>query len=294
MLMREPALLALSRLTRRVHPKGTDRVLRLIHSPDRRPWSIEAIANTSEGIRFRVNTASFVEWLIFFYGSYEPSTQKLLRTYIGSSSTVIDIGANIGAHTLTMARLASAGSVIACEPNPSTYKRLLQNLELNNTSNVIPCQVALTDHVGKVTLFVPASSDPDQGTARLGPATHKTLGVSTLRRDASTVTVDAETLDHLKARLQLSEVSLVKIDVEGYEGAVLAGARNLLLGLHPVLIFEYQDRLWSAAGYELSAVLAELKVLRYEQFAFVTSKRSVPTPVGKASDVPPFANIIAL
>ena len=68
---------------------------------------------------------------------------------IKEGMNIVDVGANIGAYTILAAeKVGKDGKVIAIEPEPRNYEQLLENIKLNNFQNVIPKNIALTDHEG--------------------------------------------------------------------------------------------------------------------------------------------------
>ena len=179
------------------------------------------------------------------------------------------------------------GRVVACEPNPAVYRRLLGNVALNAAANVTTCQLALAGRPGRAPLWIPARDDADQGTGRLGgPA-------GSLRADAGSIEVEVDTVDHLAARLGLGDVSFLKVDVEGYEAEVLAGAHAVLRDCRPSLLFEHNRPLWQAAGHRLDDVLADLRALGYHEFWCIPSDRAGRIPLVDDEGAPPHANVVA-
>jgi len=128
---------------------------------------------------------------------------------------VIDVGANIGAYTILAAeKVGKNGKVIAIEPEPQNYKQLLENIELNNFQNVIPKNIALTDHEG----FTKLSLSPY-------PGKHTIL----FEKDkVGSIEVPIKTLDNLLEELNLNKVDIIKIDAEGAEMPILKGAEKTL------------------------------------------------------------------
>lgn len=264
-------LVRLAGLTRRCHPRGTGHLLVCLHNPYRRnKWSIETVVVTADGIRCCANTASFLEWRILFYGVHERAVQRFIRWHARPGSDVVDVGANFGFHTLLMAQIVGGGQVIACEANPMIYQRLLQNVELNRISNVVAQPVAVADGPGKAGLYVPRSGDANQGTARLAPPVELPVDLGCLRLDAECLTVETDTLDHICERTEAKDVSLVKIDVEGFEGAVLDGSRAMLQKWRPAVVFEYEQVHWEPAGYVLEDVVRVLCELGYDRWVVST------------------------
>ena len=246
----------LAAVTRRFHPRGTDRVLRLVHNPDDRPWSIRTEVEIKRyHQRFHVDTRSFLEWSLFFYGAYEAEVLRVIEKSLALSDGAIDVGANVGIHSAVMAScVGPGGKVLSLEPNTAVAERLRQNLALNKLSHVDVREVAASDTVGTATLWLPSDHEANQGTATMVPNT----GVAKLVRTAR--------LDDL---WELSNLRLVKIDTEGWEFPVLRGAERLLRSHHPRLLFEFAPETWSAAGCQWRECADYLLALGYYSLAIV-------------------------
>lgn len=158
-----------AQVSRHYQPRGMDRLLRALHPPDKRGhWSIQDRLRMRDGALVDIDTASWLEWRAFFFREYEPELTMMLRRYLRTGDVAIDVGANIGLHSLTMAGIVGpAGRIIACEPSPSVAAKLRRNLELNRERGVTPLEVAVSDREGLVELAVPAPSDANQGRANL-------------------------------------------------------------------------------------------------------------------------------
>lgn len=152
------------------------------------------------------------------YG-YEEHVQKAIYDHGRPGSTMLDIGAHIGSHTLSMAKAAGpTGRVIAFEPQPKIFRELVLNVAANDLSNVDFYWAAVGNHVGEIELS-PLNSGNEGGTNLAGGT----------GQYAPLVTVDS---------LALKDVSLVKIDVEGMEDQVLEGAKETFLANRPVILIE--------------------------------------------------------
>lgn len=126
----------------------------------------------------------------------------------------IDIGAHIGKYTVPIAKkLGNKGKVVAIEPDPDNFRALLQNIAVNNLYNVIPIQVACSSDNGE-TLLYKHPLDPS--------------GNSMVHKSRRSIVVQTKTLDTIVKDLGLTDVRLIKIDVEGAELDVLKGASNTL------------------------------------------------------------------
>jgi FkbM family methyltransferase len=134
--------------------------------------------------------------------------------------TVVDVGANQGVFTLFCADLVGpTGSVIAFEPDPEMFATLSNNAKANARHRVALHNLALGSQEGQLTLRI---SGLNRGDNRLIPPAQQCAG-----RQA---TVQVATLDRV---LNGRKVDLVKMDVQGWEGAVLKGMNELLASPNP-------------------------------------------------------------
>jgi len=136
--------------------------------------------------------------------------QAFLRRYLQEGDVCIDSGANVGLLTLTASRLVGkSGRVLAVEAHPQTHRYLTENVALNKAVNVETHHVALGAGTG--TVFLSEENEDDRRHVLTVPAG---------------VRVHAVELDDLIKHI--SEVHLLKLDVEGYEYEVLIGAARTL------------------------------------------------------------------
>ena len=166
------------------------------------------------------------------YGEFSEGEVVLFRQLVQPGAVVLDIGANIGAHTLHFAAaVAPGGAVIAYEPQRVIHQMLCANLALNGITNVR----ALLAGAGR-----------ERGIAQvpvLDYAAANNFGGISLGMGGPSETVDIIPVD----ALGLLRCDLLKIDVEGMEGEVLAGATATIARFRPVLYVENDRREKSAA-----------------------------------------------
>jgi FkbM family methyltransferase len=186
------------------------------------------LLTTKHDDRFRAELSSFLEWQLWAFGAYEEHLAKLFRHLTCPADRCIDVGANIGVHTIRLAKLVGpSGSVIALEPDGQIARRLRANIALNDLSNVQVHEAAASDKAGDgVVLHRPDPQDSNKGRASLLPHSYLTGS----KNSVSTTTID-DVAD--------GPVALIKIDVEGFEGAVVAGAARTIETSEPSIIFEY-------------------------------------------------------
>ncbi|MDA1061518.1 MAG: FkbM family methyltransferase [Chloroflexi bacterium] len=155
---------------------------------------------------------------------------RVLRTLVDPTRPSVDVGANVGVHTYFLARWTQ--HVYAYEPNPM----LAQRLRHGHLSNVSVSGLALSDRAGEATLFVPRIRGEDADP--YGSLERRAEELGSGPEAASRHEVLTNTLDAQRHR----DVGLVKIDVEGHEAAVIAGAAETLQRDRPVLLVELEQR----------------------------------------------------
>jgi len=153
-------------------------------------------------------------------GLFEPAETRLVTDLLQPGDTFVDVGAHIGWFTTIAARrVGSEGAVIACEPYPANAAALKENLALNDARNVRLVEMALGSQPGELSL-APAG---DSG------------GITALDwGQGKRVTADVTTLDEVTT--EVPDITLLKIDVEGWEPHVLRGGSAALLRAKHVLI----------------------------------------------------------
>jgi FkbM family methyltransferase len=272
----------LARITRWWHPRGTDWLLRRLYSPDRRQTDHIALAvDYGPDLLIHVDTASFIEWSIFFYGQYEPEVADLVRRILQPGAVAVDVGANIGCHTLVMARsVGSQGRVLAVEPNPAVRERLAANVALNRLANVEVLSCGLSDEAGEATFYVPPEGFPNQGLGSLCP--DPTL--------SNEVTVEVQTFDAIADARGMERLDLVKVDAQGMDLKVLLGARRSIEACHPHLLFEYDAGEWEKAGVSFAECRTFLADAGYTLHALYDV--GCLRPIGQ--DAPASANVLAV
>jgi FkbM family methyltransferase len=181
-----------------------------------------SVLATIKGVHFDLDLREVIDSSLFYMGSFAPEAEKHFPPHIPPGSVVLDVGANIGCYTFTFAKLVGpTGLVVAVEPTDRAFAKLRNNVALNSFANIRCLQVGLSDRdVGDVDVSF-QSSFPLNG-----------------RPPSSTQSVRLVTLDTLVSELRLDRVDFIKVDVDGYEAKVFAGARLVLERFRPSLFFE--------------------------------------------------------
>ncbi|MDR2614012.1 MAG: FkbM family methyltransferase [Candidatus Accumulibacter sp.] len=183
------------------------------------------------------------------YGEYSEIESGFLHHYLFKPGRIVEVGANVGAHTVGLAKAAEAKGeeMVVFEPQPVVFQNLCANLALNGLRNVRAWPFACGDET-EILHF----DEPDYDR-------HGNFGGVSMSRAEDGVGRVAVPCVRLDDFLGEGAVALIKIDVEGYEFAVLRGADETLRRWRPVLYVE-NDRvdeskaliewLWSR-GYRL-------------------------------------------
>ena len=264
-------------------PLGWERVVRTLAPPARFANSGVRVARQPEGYVFPVDRGTVIGWSVHFFGAYEPEVRTEIRRHLKPGAIAIDVGANVGWHTLLMAaRTGSSGRVYAFEPNDSTRRRLVSAVEANNFMQVTVDGRAVADRSGVSGFQAPLAGHVWDGTGRLtaGPGQDGLEGQE--RREGQTTTTECTTLDAFVAERHIDRLAFLKIDVEGWELSVLRGARHVLTALRPVVVFEYDAAYVSRSGGSAEDVTRCWSDADYELFAL--DPRRPPVPVTHLGD----------
>ena len=165
------------------------------------------------------------------YGQFSEGEVELFTQFISQGAVVLDIGANIGAHTVPLAQLVgSGGVVVAFEPQPTLHQILCANLVLNSIPNVLTYAMALGNCEGTCLIPDLDYSQPNN------------FGGISMDMVEEGVEVPLGKLDDF----QLERVDFIKIDVEGFESKVLEGAAETIARCQPIMYIE-NDRVEKSA-----------------------------------------------
>jgi len=164
-------------------------------------------------------------------GLYEKENLELLLKLLSNihNPVVLDIGANIGNHTLVFA--TAAKQVHSFEPIPMIHSLLQQNIEQNNLANVTVHNLALSDTDGEATIHMVSSGN--YGASSFDKRTE----------NSEAITVSQRRGDTLLSEQQIQKIDLIKIDVEAHEVYVLRGLKNTLQQHKPFITMEWNDPL---------------------------------------------------
>ena len=224
------------------------------------------------GYKIKFSETSEISRLIWIDKKYTLDAEEFVGDYLKENDVAIDIGANIGLVSFSSSRkVGTGGKIYSIEPQSTAYQNLLENIELNQFTNIIPINTALGDRDGKVSF-------------------------SNLRSDTMNFIQDEDSegsivpitkLDNLG--IDDSEISLIKIDVEGYEKFVLDGGRECIKKTL-CIYFEAIEKLYNKYGYSCIDVFRMLEDNGFKIFRLI-DKCIVPIKYDSVIEEP---NLLAI
>jgi FkbM family methyltransferase len=210
------------------------------------------------GLQWRLDLREGIDLAIYLFGQFERSTFQRYRRHLRPGAVAVDIGANIGAHTLPLAMLVGpSGRVLAFEPTVYAHAKLCANIALNSdlSTRIAAEQMMLTATESE-------SAPPSLPSS--WPLVHA------VSRDEvhggvpkSTVGARAGSLDSYLATRGIERVDFIKLDVDGYECTVLDGSAKTLARDRPILAFELAPDTLAGSGQSALGLLSRLFDLGY-------------------------------
>jgi FkbM family methyltransferase len=210
---------------------------------------LEVVRN---GIRWSVNPADYEHSDVFWRGSKDAWELFHLRRLLAPNCVMLDIGANIGYYSLTLAKAFEGQCQIhAFEPHPKTRSRLVRHIEWNNLSSTITAHPdAVTDAPGAARMV----ERPDNS------------GATRIDDGKQGFEVTTTTLDEFVDSIELPRIDCLKIDVEGVEARVLRGGRRAIAQFRPLILIEFWNHGLANAGSssrEVADLLADYNYVLY-------------------------------
>ncbi len=221
---------------------------------DRAPFTLQFFLNPQEftqGLLWQALTHNQL---------YEAATSLLFCRYLRPGDRVVDVGAHVGYYTLLAAALVGdTGQVLACELSLPNFHRLNYHLQINRFTQVQPVLGAIGDRCGEVSFFVNADNDGGHALWEVGAHPFNRQSAQALRQ----ATAPMRTLDSLLTAAG-PPLRLIKIDTEGAEPLVLAGAQATLARWRPpVVILEVNQFGLEKLGFSQMDVRRPLQALGY-------------------------------
>lgn len=167
------------------------------------------------------------------FGIWEPEITDLISKYLLAGQTFVDIGANIGYHSLYASTIVGEkGKIVSYEPLLRLGEQMNKSIKENNFSNIKIYNVALSDKIGKAKLSLVSEN----------------VGASSIQvvendRDVEgEIEVNIDLLDNFSDKF--TRLDMIKIDIEGNEFEALRGAEKLLKKFSPTVILEFSPHVY--------------------------------------------------
>lgn len=210
------------------------------------------------GLRWNLDLREGIDFSIYLLGAFERSTVVTLQALARPGSVIFDIGANVGAHTLGLARSAGTrGRVYAFEPAALAFAKLQRNLTLNPElqSRTQLRQVLFAEDL--------AACMPAQIYASWPLVTEEAVHPKLRGRLLDTSGAHVDTLDGFVEREAIEQLDLIKIDVDGHEYPVLKGGAKTLARFRPILLMEMSPYVQDEQKHGFAALVALIRELGY-------------------------------
>jgi FkbM family methyltransferase len=185
------------------------------------------------GFRYRGDLSCFLDWHVYFFGAYERPTLFFLRDLLRQrgGGVFVDIGANVGQHTLFMSRWARV--VHAFEPWHVVRGSIEEKIERNKLTNITVHPVGLGEAHEWLPYYAPLGANTGTGSFDKNHATDRNRPLGKL---------EVVKGDEYFEASGISNIDLMKIHVEGWERFVLLGLRKTLARSKPVVFMEISER----------------------------------------------------
>lgn len=200
-----------------------------------------------------------------YIGKFENTEIDFVSTYLQPGDTFVDVGANIGLFTiLGAAKTGDTGKVFAFEPVKKTYTRLLENKNLNHFSHVEIFNIGLSDEDGELEMV----------TSTEGFDAWNSFGKPTAGSNFTKEFVQTKKLSTWLREHNVSGISLMKIDVEGWEIPVLKGGMEFFKsGSAPDLLVEFTEENCINAGFSCRELYIVLAGAGYSMYTYDDNRR---------------------
>ena len=187
------------------------------------------------GIKVKVRHPNIFCWKDIEMGRYELNCFKFLSNIIKEEQTILDVGAHFGEYALLFSKLMKdTGQVYSFEPDPISYYILRDNVNMNSLFNVHIEKLCLSNHFGKSKLRTKSRfGDPISSIVRF----KQEIGLKEILVETTTIDKYCEEKDIIPDG--------IKIDVEGAEGLVIEGCRNMIKKFSPWILLEFHSTFMS-------------------------------------------------
>lgn len=185
------------------------------------------LVKTRHGLMVANPQDQYIGSALIKYGEFSELEWALLKQIVKPGHNIIEVGANIGVHTVSLARaVGPQGRVWAFEPQHIIFQNMCANIALNNLTNVYAYNAGCGDKADEILI-------PDINYAKAN--NYGGVALEDLEKGEGKMPIPIVRLDK---KIQADRIDLIKIDVEGMEENVLKGAQGLIKKHKPILYIE--------------------------------------------------------
>lgn len=168
------------------------------------------------GFSMNAGAKSAIEQNILFSTYNEKAVLSIIKRFAQDGYDLIDVGANVGIHSLTAASANTKIEIFSFEPEPSNFNDFIKNISLNNFKNINPFNMGLGNFKGLAELNVNEGWNKGKHSLKVS-----------FSENSKKASILVSLLDDFKVFITSKKI-IIKIDVEGFEKEVIEGAKELL------------------------------------------------------------------
>lgn len=184
------------------------------------------VVRTRRGLKIEVAPTDYLQNLIYYTGTFEDHCLSVLCKLLRPGDYLLDIGANIGLFSLESARIVKEnGMVYAFEPNSENYNHLLNNIKLNNFTNINAMHFGIGKSHSEISLRLPKGGN--KGEYTIGDVEGDIIE-----------NICIEKMDDVVTNEDIKKVNFIKMDIEGAEIDALIGMKETIKKHRPIFIVE--------------------------------------------------------
>lgn len=234
--------------------------------------NIETEITFDNNIKMYLDLNDFVQRIIYLNGYYEKNETEIWKKIVKNKKVIFDIGMNVGYYSLLASKRVevNVGKIYGFEPVSRTFERAKLNVNLNNYNNIVLNNLAISNKVGSIDINL--GNDENWGMSSIKINNQ----ISGLIQKAK-----CDTIDNYIKNLDINQIDVIKIDVEGAEPFVIDGMLNTLNRFSPIILIELLKENLNEPGKEINDIYGLFKSLGFEPYKIIssTSIKKIYSPI---------------
>lgn len=255
----------------RENPKVFFTILRAKIKSSQKSWPKQPVKKLIRGIWFEFDLGYDQAMSEMYFGYYEAAVVEVMKKFLKPGGIFLDVGANIGyLSAVAMGLVGLKGQVHSFEPIPEYFTRLRKMVGLNQSYHFTLNECALGHQETITDIYV------------IDEAKYADIGLSSLipgfldqTMVKKSIPVPVRRLDTYLKEKNLPEISLIKLDTEGYEFPVLRGMSNFLshTKARPPIICEVTPRAYPLLGFNINELTKFMEGYHYRAFQVLNNHK---------------------